>query len=181
MEQVKPWKVLDERLVHRSRWMDLAIADVELPSGDHIEHRVVRYPGPTAGALLRDSESRVLLLWRHRFITGHWGWEIPAGLAEPEESPEDAARRETCEESGWLPGRLEPLIDFDTSSGLMDEHFHAFFGTEFSWRPVAGVADEGAATWLPIGELRDRLFGGEFSHGHSITTILAALQLGLLD
>ncbi len=45
----------------------------------------------------------VLLLWRHRFITDTWGWEIPAGGIDPGETPPDAAARETLEETGWEP------------------------------------------------------------------------------
>jgi len=46
----------------------------------------------------------VLLLWRHRFITVTWGWEIPVGRAEPGGSPAQAAAREVEEETGWRPG-----------------------------------------------------------------------------
>ena len=46
------------------------------------------------------------MLWRHRFITDSWGWEIPAGGVDAGETPEDAAAREVLEETGrieWLP------------------------------------------------------------------------------
>jgi hypothetical protein len=29
--------------------------------------------------VVMDEDDRVLLLWRHRFITDTWGWEVPAG------------------------------------------------------------------------------------------------------
>ena len=48
-----------------------------------------------------------LLLWRHRFITGSQGWEIPIGKIEPGEDPATAAARETEEETGWRPGPLQ--------------------------------------------------------------------------
>ncbi len=40
---------------------------------------MVLLPRPAAGTVVVDAERGVLLLWRHRFITGTWGWEIPAG------------------------------------------------------------------------------------------------------
>lgn len=44
-------------------------------------------------------------------------WGIPKGLPEPDESLEEAARRETLEETGVRPGELVPLgfIDYQKS------------------------------------------------------------------
>jgi 8-oxo-dGTP pyrophosphatase MutT (NUDIX family) len=46
-----------------------------------------------------------LLIWRHRFITGTWGWEVPTGEVEDGESPAEAAAREFTEEPAGGPGR----------------------------------------------------------------------------
>jgi hypothetical protein len=37
---------------------------------------------PGAGVAVVRPGRQVLLLWRHRFITGHWGWEVPLGRIE---------------------------------------------------------------------------------------------------
>ncbi len=50
----------------------------------------------TAGAVVLDDQQRVLLL-HHRFRGGS-GWGIPGGFLHPQESPEDALRRELREE-----------------------------------------------------------------------------------
>ena len=42
-----------------------------------------------------------------------YGWSIPKGLVEPGEDAESAARRETREETGVDPGRLELLGQID--------------------------------------------------------------------
>ena len=44
-----------------------------------------------AAAVVRDPERGVLLIYRHRFITDSWGWEVPAGGVDPGETPEQAA------------------------------------------------------------------------------------------
>jgi 8-oxo-dGTP pyrophosphatase MutT (NUDIX family) len=36
-------------------------------------------------AAVVDDQGRVLMLWRHRFITDRWGWELPCGWVEPGE------------------------------------------------------------------------------------------------
>ena len=103
------WTVHSEEPLYSDPWLDIRVADVELPDGRHLEHRVIRTP-PGAGAVVTDEHQCVLLLWRHRFITGTWGWEIPIGKAEPGEDLAAAAARETEEETGWRPGPLTPLL-----------------------------------------------------------------------
>ena len=119
------WTVHSEKPLYTDPWLDVRVADVELPGGERIAHRLVRRP-PGAGAVVRDGEGRVLLLWRHRFITDTWGYEIPMGGVHEGEAPEDAAAREVEEETGWRPGQLRPLLYTQPSSGLMDSRHHVF-------------------------------------------------------
>src|SRR3989442_683368 len=73
------WTVHGERSLYESEWLRLVLVDVEIPDGDRFEHHVIRFPNHAAGTVVRDPDRGVLLLWRHRFITDTWGWEIPAG------------------------------------------------------------------------------------------------------
>jgi 8-oxo-dGTP diphosphatase len=59
----------------------------------------------TVGAVILDSQNRVLLL-EHRFRPGN-GWGIPGGFINPQEQPEDAIRRELREEVGVELEQLE--------------------------------------------------------------------------
>jgi len=47
--------------------------------------------------------------------------ELPAGYLDPREAPEDCARRELLEETGYEAGRMERLFDGVVSAGLTDE------------------------------------------------------------
>jgi hypothetical protein len=70
------WTVHSEKSLYTDPWLDIRMADVELPDGRHLAHRVIRTP-PGAGAVVTDGQNRVLL-WRHRFITDTWGWKSPS-------------------------------------------------------------------------------------------------------
>jgi 8-oxo-dGTP pyrophosphatase MutT (NUDIX family) len=109
------WTVHGEQSLYTDEWLDIRLADVELPDGRHLEHRLIRTP-PGAGCVVIQRES-VLLLWRHRFITDTWGWEIPVGRVDDGEDPAQAAR-ETGEETGWRPGELTPLLRVQPTAGL---------------------------------------------------------------
>ncbi|MFL1461160.1 NUDIX domain-containing protein [Roseococcus sp. DSY-14] len=54
--------------------------------------------------------------------------ECVAGLLEPGESPEDCARRETEEEAGLTPDRLERIGHFMLMQGGSDENIHIYCG-----------------------------------------------------
>src|SRR4051812_48695755 len=65
----------------------------------------------SSGTLLyrRDKEKLEVLIVRPSGPAARYGWSIPKGLQNAKESLEEAARRETREETGIEPGKLEPL------------------------------------------------------------------------
>jgi hypothetical protein len=99
------WKVHGHQRIYASEWVNLEIADVELPDGQRLAHHVLRPPRTSVVVAMVDAAERVLMLWRHRFITDRWGWELPAGWVEPGEDPATAASREALEETVGAPDR----------------------------------------------------------------------------
>jgi 8-oxo-dGTP pyrophosphatase MutT (NUDIX family) len=119
----------------------------------------------------------VLLLWRHRFITDTWGWEVPAGRIDAGEPLAAAAARECLEESGWRPlGSLEPLGSWYPTNGLCDQAFHAFraVAAEHVGEPADTYESE-RIEWLPRARLADEIAAGRVLDGFSLTSLLLAL------
>jgi 8-oxo-dGTP pyrophosphatase MutT (NUDIX family) len=175
------WQVHGERSLHESDWMSLRLVDVEIPGGPRFEHHVVRYPLPATGTVVHDPARGVLMLWRHRFITDSWGWEIPAGRAEEGESLADAAAREALEETGWRPGPLRLLVSFHPSNGSSDQTFHIFLadGATHVGEPTDPSESE-RIEWMPIPKLRDLVARNEVRDGLSLAGVTTALALGAL-
>src|SRR5262249_44049967 len=111
------WTVHGRRAIYESSWVSLYLVDIELPDGKRFEQHVVQMARPVAAVVVVDERDRVLLMWRHRHVTDTWGWEIPAGRVEEGESIEDAAARETEEETGWRPRSLRLMVASQPSSG----------------------------------------------------------------
>src|SRR4051812_12272106 len=65
-----------ERELDRDQWVHLTSADVGLPDGRQLDRRMIRAAAPGAGCVIV-VDRRVLLMWRHRFITDIWAWKIP--------------------------------------------------------------------------------------------------------
>ena len=102
MEERGAWKTYGERLVYDKRWVKVGLADVEAPNGERWEYHVVHL-GRIAIALIVDDQDRALMLWRYRFATEQWGYELLGGLVDEGEEPAGTAAREAAEESGWEP------------------------------------------------------------------------------
>jgi 8-oxo-dGTP pyrophosphatase MutT (NUDIX family) len=98
------WKVHGERPIYTSKWVNLSLVDVELPDGQRFEHHVVRMQ-PVAATAVIDDQRRILMLWRHRFITDTWGWEIPTGIVDPGETSAQRPSARLKRKPAGGPGR----------------------------------------------------------------------------
>lgn len=176
------WTVHGERSIYESDWVNLRLVDIEIPGGDRFEHHVVRVPRPAAGVVVFDPERGVLLLWRHRFITDTWGWEIPGGRAEEGESLEDCAAREGLEETGWQPGPLRHLTTFFPANGVSDLEFSVFLadGATYVGEP-SDPSESERISWVPVDKLRSALVSGRVNDGMAFAGLCYALAMGHLD
>jgi ADP-ribose pyrophosphatase len=75
----------------------------------------------------------VILEKQFRPPVGREVLELPAGLVEPDESMEIAAKRELIEETGWSAGRLEFLAEGPISTGASTEALRAYLCTDLSY------------------------------------------------
>lgn len=169
------WDVHGETVRYDSPWVRLVQADVTGPHNYHVpDHHVLRMR-PAAGVVVF-REGRVLLLWRHRFITRHTGWEIPAGRVEDGESPIEAAARECLEESGWRPGPLTPFLQWTPNNGIADTVFHTFLATTATHvgDPVDAYESE-RVSWLTPAEVEAAFSAGEVRDGFAVPSLLRLL------
>lgn len=166
------WTVHGEQTVYQSSWVSLSLVDVGLPDGHRLDHHVVRLPAPAAGTVVVDADRGLLLLWRHRFITDTWGWEVPAGRVEPGEEVERGAAREVEEETGWRPGPLRRMTTVHPSNGLSDQTFHLFVaqGAERIGAPTDPNEAE-RVEWLAPAQVAEELAAGRIRDGLSVTAL----------
>ena len=165
------WKVHGERSIYTSKWVNLWLVYVELPDGQRFEHHVVRMQPVDAAAVI-DDQRRVLMLWRHRFITGTWGWEIPTGIVDPDETPAQTALREVEEETGWRPGPLTPLVSYEPTNGITDSRHHLFWadGATHQGQP-SDTTEADRIERVPLAEVRPLIDKGELADGPTLIAL----------
>src|SRR5579859_2169131 len=169
------WTVRSEQSLYCDQWLDLRVADVELPDGRHLEHRLFRM-APSAGAVIVDDQNRALLIWRHRFITGLWGWEMPMGMIDAGETPEQAAAREVEEETGWRPGTLREVAFVQPSAGIMDAGHHLFtaIGATRVGEPEDGF-ESARIEWVPLTSVTELIAKREIVSSSTMVVLLHLL------
>ncbi len=174
------WTVHGERTLYDSDWVRLALVDVEIPGGRRFEHHVVRVPRPAAGTVVYHPERGILLLWRHRFITDSWGWEVPGGGIDAGETPEQGAAREVLEETGWRAGPLKQIAVYHPSNGLNDQTFYVFVadGAEYVGEP-ADPSESERVEWLPLRDVRRLVRDGGVRDGLSLSALSMAFLFEL--
>ncbi len=171
------WTVRGRRTAYESSWVNVHVDDVELPDGRRIEHHVVAMPRPSVGALVLDGQGNTLLIWRHRFITDVWGWEVPAGWVDPGEDLIDAARREVLEETGWSVGRVEPLTEYHPLSGLSTMRYTAFVASEPAHVGPPDDDETSRVAWIPLDSVRELAVKGQIMDGPSL--LILSYYLGI--
>lgn len=88
--------------------------------------------GDSVAALVHDvRHDRVLLAEQFRFSTYDkgpgWILELPAGILEKDEAPEEATRREVQEEIGYSIDRLTHIATVYASPGGSSERLHLYY------------------------------------------------------
>jgi 8-oxo-dGDP phosphatase len=155
------WQTVSERAVFESPEVWFGQVDVRLPSRERIWRPVVRVPR-LALVLLLDSQDRALLVWRHRFAVGRWGWELPGGPVDAGEGPYEAAARELEEQTGYRAGRLQPMVTVQAAPDFAAGERVVLLGRD-GLEIAAPVTSEPVdrAEWVPVGMLPELMARGE--------------------
>ena len=171
------WRNHGEHEVYSNPWLRINLADVELPDGRHLDHYVMRLR-PVALATVVNERDEALLLWRHRFITDTWGWELAAGVVEAGESVQEAAAREMLEETGWRPGPLQHLLTVEPSNGLTDAQHHVYWAqsAEYVGHPQDDFESE-RREWMPLARVPELVAKGEVRSANAVAALLLLHQM----
>lgn len=116
---------------------------------------------------------RLVLVQNERPAVGRHLLELPAGVVEPGESPEDTALRELTEETGYRAGRIERLLRFFPSPGFLTERMHAFRAEDLEQASPAPRDDENlSVVVMPLADVLAGIREGLIEDGKTIATIL---------
>jgi 8-oxo-dGTP pyrophosphatase MutT (NUDIX family) len=133
---------LGGRTVYDGRIVSLRLERFRYPDGEEVEREIVRHQG-AVGIVVHD-DTHLFLVRQPRETVGDPDFlEIPAGRLDVEgEAPLDAAKRELAEEIGKAAETWEPVLEFASSVGILDEIVHVFHATDLRDASAQAEHDE---------------------------------------
>ena len=142
------------------------------PDGREHEREIVRHPGAVV-ILPILPDGRVVFVKNFRVAVGETLIELPAGTLDHEELLLKTAERELAEETGYRAGRIEHLLTFCMSPGILDEKMHLFLATDLTPGEMALEAGEELEPFLcPWNEALKLARSGEIRDAKSLVGLL---------
>jgi 8-oxo-dGTP pyrophosphatase MutT (NUDIX family) len=179
---VKPWQVLDSKLIVSERWLQLREDRVRLANGHEIERFHVIHGPDWASVLCVTDASEVVLVRQYRHGIGSASLELPAGVIEPHETPEEAARRELLEETGYAADDWVCIQSVSTEPARHTTHAHFYLarGARRVQEPNPEESEILELVTVPLADLKRLASEGGIVHGVQIGAILSAFARGLV-
>ena len=121
-----PYNLIDKQVVYSGKKVRLELHHLE---DEVMQKRIVKevcvHPGAVV-ILPFLNDKTILLINNRRYAINQLLIELPAGTLEKGEVPMNAAGRELLEETGYLAGRLKPLLNLFPSPGILSEKMLIF-------------------------------------------------------
>ncbi|MCU0476433.1 MAG: NUDIX hydrolase [Anaerolineae bacterium] len=174
-----------ETITHTQRLYDgrviaLDVHDITLPDGAPAVRERVVHPGAVAIVPL-DAAGNVLMVRQFRLAADRVMLEIPAGTLKVGEDPLVCAERELQEETGYRPGKLEPLGGVFVAPGYTTEYIHLYLATDLTESRLPGDEDEFIELErVPLAQAVAWTLDGTLIDAKSVTALLkTARRLGV--
>ncbi len=171
----RPWRVLEDEHLQDCKIFDVYRTTMESPvtGVGHPFYRIESSAWVNVVALTAAEELVLIRQWRHglRDVT----LEIPGGLVDPGETPEEAGARELLEETGYRAGRLESLGSINPNPALFANR--VFMQVALDCEEVAAIQNTAteftSVELLPLTELPDVLRRGGIDHALVVAALYA--------
>ncbi len=124
---MKKWKTLGSKLALDTPWFKVRQDKVQLPNGKTLDDYYVWLQGEIALVVPVTQKHEFVLVRQYKYAVDDVVIEYPAGFVDDHEQPEEAAKREFFEETGYASDALSVLAVFTESPTKVIGKTHVFF------------------------------------------------------
>ncbi|MGB9703366.1 MAG: NUDIX hydrolase [Candidatus Micrarchaeia archaeon] len=100
----------------------------KLPNGKIVKIEEVQHNGSVV--IIAIENKKIILERQFRPVINKWIYELPAGTIKKGETPEECAKRELIEETGYFPKNLKRVFFSYSSPGYSTEIQYFFLATQ---------------------------------------------------
>ncbi|MCX8213174.1 MAG: NUDIX hydrolase [SAR202 cluster bacterium] len=163
---------LSTETVFEGKIVTVRVDAVSLANGVKAVREVVEHR-PAVAIVPFDDDGQVILVSQFRYPVGEQLLEVPAGIIEEGETPEQCADRELQEEIGYRAREMRSLGSFWTAPGFSDELMYAFVATGLEPSRLEPDEDEDiTVVRVPVSRVREMIEASEIRDSKTIAALL---------
>lgn len=151
-----------ETLDHKEKVYEMISRDKNMKEFSHLYKRKA---DAVVLIMHNQDKNKILLNKEFRMAVGQWVYNFPAGLIDPGETPEMAAKRELREETGLTLSSIDEILGESYSAvGFSNEKNLCVVGmASGTFQPSTSTAEEIDAAWYTKEEVRMLLRNAPFA------------------
>lgn len=162
---------IESKQLYKGKVVQLRLDTVSLPDGRTKTREILVHPG--AAAIVPLMNEKLLLVEQYRAAVGRKTLEIPAGTLEEGESPEECAKRELIEETGFQASKWDTLTAYYPSPGYSSEIIHIFKASGL--KSVSDAEAELPIQYMELKEVQAKIKTGEIMDSKTIIGVLTVI------
>ncbi len=173
-------KTLNSNVVYDGKVMTVVKDEIELGDGQKSFREIIIHSGGVVIVAMKDKET-ILLVKQYRYALKSTNLELPAGKLEVGENPDNAAKRELEEETGYSAKIWKPLGYINTTPGICTEKLYLYFATELDF--VGEHPDDGEIIKCyeyKLSDVFEMIKEGEINDSKTICALSRAFFKGYL-
>jgi ADP-ribose pyrophosphatase len=179
---MKPWSVTKSETIVAKKWLTVKEQRISLPHGGQIDDFHLIESPDWASVLAVTDTGHVVFVDQYRHGAARVSRELPAGMIDPGETPEQAAKRELEEETGFVAEHWEHLFSTNTEPARHTSRAHFYFAKgarRIAEQRVDPSENIDVVLLLPR-DIMAAIEGGTILHGVHVGAIMFAVARGLL-
>ncbi|MFQ5870420.1 MAG: NUDIX hydrolase [Candidatus Zixiibacteriota bacterium] len=162
----KPWKVISSRQNESYKIFNLRTDRSQSPRTNEVHDFHILESTDWVNVIPLTPKNQVVLISQYRHGIRGITLEIPGGIVEPDDSPEEAARRELREETGYEESEMILLGSVHPNPAFLNNKCYTFLARDVSLvgKQQQDAKEDIEVLLMPLDEIPHLIHDGKITH-----------------